>query len=234
MSTHCTTPTVNSRYQKHRKDWLKCEACPLCKTRSQVVLYRGTLPCDVLFVGEAPGDSEDAVGEPFVPLAPAGELLEYIIAEAFTKANIYRDMVPRVFNLDRTNGSIAALTVGITNIVACRPKSLPDEYSSGKIRPPEKDEIEACQERLHEIIRMAAPRLIVTLGDIARKHLPSGYPPPRHLKAATDDWSHDPAPDAVVTNLIHPSAILRMDDKQKPLAEKRAILALAKALEALK
>jgi DNA polymerase len=38
------------------------------------------VPCDVLFIGEAPGESEDAIGIPFI--GPAGHLLGRIIDEA--------------------------------------------------------------------------------------------------------------------------------------------------------
>ena len=40
---------------------------------------RGSIPFNVLFVGEAPGESEDVLGFPFV--GPAGKLLDHIIKE---------------------------------------------------------------------------------------------------------------------------------------------------------
>jgi uracil-DNA glycosylase len=43
-----------------------CTACPLHRTRTQVVLFRGSRQPRVLFVGEAPGAEEDAAGVPFV------------------------------------------------------------------------------------------------------------------------------------------------------------------------
>lgn len=42
-------------YRDHRAKWNNCTACSLCERRRHVVLYRGDLPCDVLFIGEAPG-----------------------------------------------------------------------------------------------------------------------------------------------------------------------------------
>ncbi|HEV2520167.1 MAG TPA: uracil-DNA glycosylase [Thermoplasmata archaeon] len=43
-----------------------CRRCPLHATRQHVVIYRGGPRPKVLFVGEAPGAEEDAVGIPFV------------------------------------------------------------------------------------------------------------------------------------------------------------------------
>ncbi len=54
-----------------------CRACPLGSLRTQVVIHRGSLRPRVLFVGEAPGASEDQVGIPFV--GPAGKRLDQLI-----------------------------------------------------------------------------------------------------------------------------------------------------------
>lgn len=56
-----------------------CYNCGLSKTRKSQVVARGRLPCDVLFVGEAPGRSEDLLGKPFC--GPAGRVLDKLIGE---------------------------------------------------------------------------------------------------------------------------------------------------------
>ena len=43
-----------------------CQRCPLGRTRTQAVVYRGSLTPRVVFVGEAPGVLEDRSGIPFV------------------------------------------------------------------------------------------------------------------------------------------------------------------------
>jgi len=44
-----------------------CTLCPeLVKSRTQVVLGDGPIPCNLVFLGEAPGKSEDKQGIPFV------------------------------------------------------------------------------------------------------------------------------------------------------------------------
>ena len=55
------------------KEWMDCKRCPLHKTARMHVLYRGAIPADVLFVGEAPGRTEDKLGKPFI--GRSGQLL---------------------------------------------------------------------------------------------------------------------------------------------------------------
>ncbi|MBM3992036.1 MAG: uracil-DNA glycosylase, partial [Planctomycetes bacterium] len=55
----------------------RCEACPLSKTRTQTVFADGPERADVLFIGEAPGESEDLLGVPFV--GESGKMLTGII-----------------------------------------------------------------------------------------------------------------------------------------------------------
>ena len=43
-----------------------CRRCPLGATRAHVVVYRGSLTPQIVFVGEAPGAEEDRQGVPFV------------------------------------------------------------------------------------------------------------------------------------------------------------------------
>lgn len=71
-------------FQEHRRKWNDCQRCRLCEGRTNVVLARGRVPCDVLFIGEAPGVSEDILNKPFV--GPAGKLLDSIVEKAWEKA----------------------------------------------------------------------------------------------------------------------------------------------------
>lgn len=74
-----------------------CDACPLAKTRTQVVFGVGPRDSRILFVGEGPGAQEDLQGEPFV--GAAGKLLDDMLS---------------IIDLGRHNCYIA-------NIVKCRP-----------------------------------------------------------------------------------------------------------------
>jgi uracil-DNA glycosylase family 4 len=142
-----TLPPVPPELKQHAINWHACDKCELAQMRTSVALYRGDVPCDILMVGEAPGEAEDSFGEPFT--GPAGNFLETLIEDIRT------DYKPRI---------------GITNIVACFPHTLDD---SGKkaIRQPPALCVKACRPRLEELIRLVEPRMFVALGVPANKQL---------------------------------------------------------------
>lgn len=139
--------------RKHREDWGSCTRCPLHEGRAKVVLGRGKLPCDILLIGEAPGESENVLGQPFV--GPAGHLLDRII----------RSAVPD------------SMAWAITNLVACIPRQ-----DGSKVSEPDPDDILHCAPRLDEFVRMANPRLIVCVGKLAESWV-IGTKGRRHLLA---------------------------------------------------
>jgi len=84
--------------QSLQKQAENCHLCELSKSRQKVVFGEGNPHADILFIGEAPGATEDSSGKPFV--GRSGELL--------TK------MIENVLGISRND-------VYITNIVKCRP-----------------------------------------------------------------------------------------------------------------
>ena len=140
---------------KHVEKWQNCKACRLCQSRQKVVLARGDLPCDVLFVGEAPGESEDCLGVPFV--GPAGQLLDWIISQALRLA-------------DQAHG-YSILRKAFTNLVCC----IPRDEEGGKASEPDHDAIQACSGRLSEFIGLASPKLLVAVGKLAKEYIEPGY-----------------------------------------------------------
>ena len=91
--------TLPNTLEKLQKQAIECHLCQLSKSRTNVVFGDGNTSADIMFVGEAPGSSEDSVGKPFI--GRSGELL--------TK------MIENVLLIDRKD-------VYITNIVKCRPR----------------------------------------------------------------------------------------------------------------
>src|SRR5215218_9339954 len=90
--------------------------CPLCKLsrkRKNAVSGEGQLAARIMFVGEAPGRSEDDKGRPFV--GAAGRILDDLLK----KAGIERSQV------------------FITNVVKCRPPNnrVPEEDEAAACRP---------------------------------------------------------------------------------------------------
>jgi len=84
--------------EKLKKQAEGCHLCQLSKSRTHVVFGEGNSKADIMFVGEAPGASEDTSGKPFV--GRSGDLL--------TK------MIENVLHIKRED-------VYISNIVKCRP-----------------------------------------------------------------------------------------------------------------
>jgi DNA polymerase len=105
--------------QKHdslEKIAAEVRGCPLCKlarTRKNAVPGEGQLSAKIMFVGEAPGKSEDEKGRPFV--GAAGRVLDSLLE----KAGIERSQV------------------FITNVVKCRPPNnrVPEEDEAVACRP---------------------------------------------------------------------------------------------------
>jgi DNA polymerase len=75
----------------------ECLKCELGYTRTNFVFGVGNPNADIVFVGEAPGEKEDLIGEPFV--GRAGKLLDKILA---------------AINLSRED-------IYICNVIKCRP-----------------------------------------------------------------------------------------------------------------
>jgi len=64
-----------------------CTLCPeLASTRHNVVIGEGPIPCDILFLGEAPGEKEDESGRPFV--GQSGKLQEALAASIGLKRGV--------------------------------------------------------------------------------------------------------------------------------------------------
>jgi DNA polymerase len=179
-------------WEAHVQKWRNCTRCLLHTHRQLVVLAKGRLPCDVLFIGEAPGESENILGRPFA--GPAGKLLDRIIDRSLEGL----PWVPRL---------------AYTNVVACFPA---EAKKSGDHRPPAAA-IKACSDRLKEFLWIARPRLIVLVGDTARKHV-----------CGVQDDENLP-----MTEIIHPAAILRAPQVQQEMMAKRASVILQSAVDGL-
>lgn len=98
----------NKEFDALRQECLKCTACGLCETRTNVVFGTGADNAEVMFIGEGPGENEDLTGEPFV--GRGGKLLDKMLTAV---------------DLDRHKN------IYIANIVKCRPPKnrdpLPEE-----------------------------------------------------------------------------------------------------------
>ena len=182
-----------------------CRRCSLWKSATQGVPGEGLVPSPLMLVGEAPGDSEDLQGHPFV--GPAGAVLDRALQDA----------------------GLSRQTVYISNAV----KHFKFE-PRGKRRlhiKPSASEIEACHWWLGEELRIVSPKLVMALGGTAARAL-LGHPvivsqmrgTPTRLSATTHLW---------VT--IHPSFLLRVpDDAQRRTEFQRFVNELKDATDWIK
>jgi uracil-DNA glycosylase family protein len=174
--------------RKLRKAAAGCKACPLWKTGTQTVFGEGSADAEVMFVGEQPGDQEDKGGQPFV--GPAGKLLDRALEEA---------------GIDRT-------AVYVTNAV----KHFKWQ-ARGKRRIHQKptwSEIAACRPWLDAELAVVKPRVLVALGATAAQALFGRQF--RVTKERGRPLDTELAPIAIAT--VHPSAILRSDDRETEFA----------------
>jgi uracil-DNA glycosylase len=166
-----------------------CKRCDLWKSATRGVPGEGKAPSGLMLVGEAPGDSEDLQGRPFV--GPAGAMLDRALQEA---------------GMDRES-------VYVTNAVK-HFKFEPRGKRRLHVRP-SATEVQACNWWLEEEMRLVSPKLVIALGATAARALlgrvvtiAQTRGSPIKLNETTHLW---------VT--IHPSFLLRIPEEAKKRAE---------------
>ena len=107
-----TEGPVGSEWERLSEEIRSCTRCPLHRTRTQAVVYRGGPNPRLVFVGEAPGAEEDRVGRPFV--GRSGRLLDESVAglgvppDSVGMINVLKCRPPKNVFVDRS-------------VAACRP-----------------------------------------------------------------------------------------------------------------
>ncbi|GGJ77399.1 uracil-DNA glycosylase [Pilimelia anulata] len=176
-----------------------CRGCTLYRDTTQGVGGAGPADATVVLVGEQPGDAEDRQGAPFV--GPAGRVLRRAVDEAGLPADrTYRTNAVKHFGHTLRGERRIHRTPTRTEVAACRPW-LVAEF--GRLRP----------------------TLVVALGATAGRALfgpdfrvtrdrGTLLPWPRSAEHPAD--FPDTGARALAT--IHPSAVLRADDRETAYA----------------
>lgn len=127
---------------------VNCTKCDLCKTRTNAVPGKGNQNAKIIFIGEAPGRTEDIKGEPFV--GSAGKKL----SDALAKAGIPRD------------------SVYITNVVKCRPPNnrVPTESERAACRAHLDAEINIIKPEIICVLGNTACKSLLGQGEITKNH----------------------------------------------------------------
>jgi uracil-DNA glycosylase len=171
-----------------------CKGCELYEGATQVVFGRGDAHARVVFVGEQPGDIEDQKGLPFV--GPAGHLLRRAVDDAgMDPGHIYITNAVKHFRFQMRGKRRIHQTPDRVHIVACRPW-LVAEFA------------------------LLRPEVVVVLGATAAKALIGPAFRVTQSRGTVLPWpdsaqhpSDFPVEPAKMVATIHPSAVLRADDR---------------------
>jgi uracil-DNA glycosylase family protein len=168
-----------------RAEARKCTACELYQHATQTVFGEGPARARLVIVGEVPGDQEDRVGRPFV--GPAGKLLdEALHAAGIDRAQVYLTNAVKHFYFEERGKARIHKKPQARHIRACRP------WLAGELAA------------LH-------PALVLCLGATAAQAFMGAKF--RLLASRGQLLAAPEAPRLLAT--YHPSAILRMPDRDK-------------------
>jgi DNA polymerase len=172
----------------------RCQGCQLYRDATQTVFGRGGADARVVMVGEQPGDVEDVQGLPFV--GPAGRLLRRAVDDAgIDPTQLYITNAVKHFKFRQTGKRRLHQTPDRIEIVACRPW-LVAEFA------------------------LLRPELVVVLGATAAKALLGPSFRVTRSRGEVLPWPDSahrpedfPAVGGRLVATIHPSAVLRADDR---------------------
>ncbi len=146
-------------------------------------------PTRVMLVGEQPGDQEDRQGKPFV--GPAGKLLDRALAEAgIDPAHAY-----------------------VTNAVKHFKFTQAEPRKRRIHKSPTLREMTACGPWLAKELALVEPELIVVLGATAGKALLGSSFRVTQVRGTVLEEEIHGRPERLVPT-VHPSAVLRADDRE--------------------
>lgn len=169
-----------------------CEGCELFEPATQVVFGAGDPRARVVLVGEQPGDQEDRQGLPFV--GPAGRLLDRALAQA---------------GIDRDS-------TYLTNAV--KHFRFQERGQRRLHRTPEPAHVRACRPWLAAELAELAPELVVVLGATAGRALLGPSFRVTRQRGVLLPWPEAEPRRLCRTQLLatlHPSAVLRADDREE-------------------
>ena len=180
-----------------------CRRCGLCETRRNTVFGAGHPRAQWMVVGEAPGEQEDRLGQPFV--GAAGQLLDRMLGAIGLSRG---EQDPAAGGVDAAGADDAAARgqrVFITNTVKCRPP---------QNRNPDPSELAACEPVLQRQMQLVQPRLVLAMGRFAAQQLLRSAEPigrlrgrVHRLSAVDTPWAGAQGVPVVVT--YHPAYLLR-------------------------
>lgn len=195
-----------------RRSAADCRGCHLHEHASQIVFGDGSPTARVVLVGEQPGDQEDRKGLPFV--GPAGRLLDAGLREA----------------------GIERMESYVTNAVKHFKFTQSGQGQRRIHATPDAWELQACRPWLDAELALLDPEVVVSLGATAGKALLGPSFRVSRQRGTLIPWPGRDDEDAArqapfIVATVHPSAVLRADDRDT--AYKGFLADLLVAAEAL-
>jgi len=176
-----------------------CRGCELYEKATQAVFSKGSPTARVVLVGEQPGDQEDRQGMPFV--GPAGRLLDTALDDAgLDPADAYVTNAVKHFRFTQAG--------------------------PGKRRihqTPDASHIDACAPWLSAELAILDPEIVITLGATAGRALLGASFRVTKQRGILIPLPERPDEDATrqagfLVATVHPSAVLRADDRDAAYA----------------
>lgn len=180
---HVHEPQNARRSMPCRSSLESFEDCALKKGARNTVFADGNPQARLMIVGEAPGRDEDRQGLPFV--GRSGQLLNRMLA---------------AIGLSR-HAEVPEQAAYITNVLPWRPP---------QNRDPSADEISMMLPFLHRHIELAAPTVLVPMGNAATKTLLETTTGITRLRGNWSEWRG-----ISVMPMFHPAALLRGPEKKR-------------------
>lgn len=170
----------------------RCEGCDLFREATQGVMGDGSPRASLVLLGEQPGDQEDRAGEPFV--GPAGKLLDRALADAgIEPESVFRTNVVKHFRWSGMRGKQRIH------------------------KSPGRGQVEACRPWLEAELAVVRPDGVVVLGGTAGKAVFGSSFKVGEARGRPTDWPESfplARPPGWVLPTTHPSAVLRIDDRE--------------------
>ena len=168
-----------------------CRGCDLYRDATQAVLGEGPGTAWVALVGEQPGDQEDKAGRPFV--GPAGRLLNRALADA---------------GIDRDD-------TYVTNAVKHFRFTTRGESKRRIHKKPDVGHIVACRPWLTAELAVVEPQVVVVLGAVAGRALLG----PSYRVTKQRGQAVELPEGGIAVGTVHPSSVLRADDREAAYGE---------------
>ena len=171
-----TAKALATKWSHNAQLCSKCDISLLCKHKVTHRIHTTSFSSkvDVMFIGEAPGESEYINKKPFI--GPSGDALNTIIKEAIKPTTSYI----------------------ITNSILCTPF---EDMDRATIRKPSNIEITTCLPHIQALVSTVCPKFVIALGRLAEKtckqlkipHYIYVLHPSKIMQSAKSDYEYDNA-----------------------------------------